>query len=129
MKKILNILLILTIILGVEAKVFALNFEEAFAQADKKPMVVLVYAQWAEDYQSSLQQYQTIKKDFSNKFNFVELDIATKEAKAFNDKFHIYPKLPYVLMFRDGGKVSRYIPRDCTTSASCMSSKLKSFIQ
>ena len=110
-------------------QVKALSFEEAFSQVSRTPMVVLIYADWANGYESSIAQFRIAKNALSNNFNFVELDITKKEARAFNEKFHIYPKLPYILMFRDGGKVSRYIPRDCAQSSACVISKLKSFIQ
>ena len=129
MKKFYTILSLLFLMLSFQPKALALNFQEAFGQVDKKPVVVLIYAQWADNYQAVLQQYRSIKGQFGNKFNFVELDIASNDAKAFSERYHIYPKLPYIIMFRDGGKISRYIPRDCASSASCTSSKLRAFIQ
>ena len=92
-------------------------------------MVVLIYAQWSDGVTDVLQKYETVKRDFSGVFNFTSLDIASKDAKFFNSKFHIYPNLPYMLMFRDNGKVSRYIPQNCVSDVSCVKSKLKSFIQ
>lgn len=129
MKKILGLILILIISLLSANKINAMTFEEAYSQAYSTPMVVLVYAQWADNYQNYLQQFRTVQGEFGKTFNFVEMNIASKDTKAFNEKYHIYPKLPYVLMYRDGGKVSRYIPRDCASSASCITSKLKTFIQ
>ena len=128
MKKILSVLFILVGMLSI-GKVSAMTFEQAFSQANTTPMVVLVYAQWADGYQNYIQQFRTVQNELGKSFNFVEMDIASKDTKAFNDRYHIYPKLPYVLMYRDGGKVSRYIPRDCASNASCMSTKLRSFIQ
>lgn len=107
----------------------AMSFEEAYSQADKTPMVTLIYAQWADNFQGYVTSFNTVKEQLSGSFNFVELDIASKDAKLFNSKYHIYPNLPYVLMFRDGGKVSRYVPRDCALDSACLISKLKSFIQ
>ncbi len=129
MKKMLNLLLVFALMIFASVKVSALTFEEAFNQADRKPMVVLIYAQWADGYQTTLQQYRTVKAQMGNKFNFVELDIASKDTKSFNSRYHIYPNLPYILMFRDGGRVSRYIQRSCAADAACTTSKLKSFIQ
>lgn len=129
MKKIINIfLLFLALFTVFSVKANAMNFQQAFSQVGSKPMVVLIYATWADGYQNTLAQYREVKTKFGNTFNFVELDIASKDAKAFNEKYHIYPKLPYILMFRDGGKVSRYISRDCAASSSCTESKLKSFV-
>ena len=107
----------------------AMTFDEAYSDVSRTPMVVLLYADWADGAQNCIQQYRTVQAELSEQFNFTELNITKPEAKSFNEKYHIYPKLPYVLMFRDGGKISRYIPRDCANSASCISSKLKSFIQ
>ncbi len=128
MKKIFNLLLALALMLLFSVAVKALTFEEAFSQTDKKPMVAIIYAQWADDYQNFLNNYRAVQEDFEGVYNFTELDITTKDAKFFNSKFHIYPNLPYVLMFRDNGKVSRYIPKDCAKDLSCMRSKLKSFV-
>ena len=128
MKKLFSLLVVFFMFITT-IKAEALSFEDAFTETNKTPMVLLIYANWAENYQSVQEQYKQVQAELGSKFNFVELDIASNEAKAFNDKFHIYPKLPYILMFRDGGKVSRYIPRDCASSASCVSSKLRSFIQ
>ncbi|MBQ7763972.1 hypothetical protein IJ384_01245 [bacterium] len=128
MKKILLTFSFLISLLLVQS-VKAMTFDEAFAQNDRKPMVILIYAQWADGAQNCMMQYRMAQSELSDKFNFVELDIAKPEAKSFNNRYHIYPKLPYILMFRDNGKVSRYIQRDCASSASCIVSKLKTFIQ
>lgn len=129
MKRILSFLFLVFLALISISKAYAMNFEQAFNQVNSKPMVVLAYAQWAENYQNYIQQFRTVQAELGDKYNFVEMDIASKDTKAFNERYHIYPKLPYVLMYRDGGKVSRYIPRECASNASCMSTKLKSFIQ
>lgn len=110
-------------------KAHSMNFEEAFSASENTPMVVLVYAQWADNYQNYIQQFKLAEKQMGNKFNFVEMDIASKDAKEFNSRYHIYPNLPYILMYRNGGRVSRYIDRNCSASASCIVPKLKSFIQ
>jgi hypothetical protein len=128
MKKILNLLLIFLFIIFTCIKSEALNFEEAFNQSSSKPMVALIYAQWADDYSNYLQAFNLTKTQMGDKYNFVELDIASEDTKFFNEKFHIYPNLPYILMFRDGGKVSRYIQKDCALDSQCIVTKLKSFI-
>ena len=128
MKKLSKLLSVLAIMLLFSATSNAITFEEAYTQTDKKPMVALIYAQWADEDKTFLNTYRSIQEDFTNSYNFVELDIASKDAKFFNTKFHIYPNLPYILMFRDNGKVSRYIPKNCTEDAACIRNKLKSFI-
>ena len=127
MKKIFNLLLIVALFVGVGLRANALTFEEAYNESNKKPMVALIYAQWAEDCQTYLNVFKTIQDEFSDNYNFVELDIASKDTKFFNSKYHIYPNLPYILMYRDGGKVSRYLPNSCAKDEACIITKLKSF--
>ncbi len=124
-----RLFIIITMLFITTTSTKALNFEEAFNQTSRTPMVMLIYANWADGYENCIVQFRTTQRALGNKFNFVELDIANKDAKAFNRRFHIYPNLPYILMFRDGGKVSRYIPQDCANSSACVIPKLKSFIQ
>ncbi len=129
MKKMLTVLFLLIMSVCTIIKANAMTFEEAFAKSDTTPIVVLVYAQWADNYQSYIQQFREAKKQLGDTFNFVEMDIASKDTKAFNSRYHIYPNIPYVLMYRNGGRVSRYIDRNCAATTSCMVPKLKSFIQ
>lgn len=129
MKKMLNILFLLLLSICTVSKANSMTFEEAFEKSDTTPMVLLVYAQWADNYQGHIQQFREAKKQLGDTFNFVEMDIASKDAKAFNSRYHIYPNVPYVLMYRNKGRVSRYIDRNCAAAASCMVPKLKSFIQ
>lgn len=127
MKKFAYLLIVaLFMFIGVKANA-SVSFEQAFSQVSSKPMLVVVYANWADDYTRYLNNFRELEKTFGNEFNYVELDIASKDAKHFNSRYHIYPNLPYVLMYRDGGKVSRYIQRNCAASTSCMIPKIKSF--
>ena len=126
MKKILTLLAALFVLTTVKAS--ALTFEEAYAQASTKPMLVLVYAEWADQYMDYLQAFNTLETQFGENYNFVYLNIASPDTKAFNARYHIYPNLPYILMFRDGGKVSRYVPKNCILEESCVVPKIKSFI-
>ncbi|MBE7711637.1 MAG: hypothetical protein E7Z92_05810 [Cyanobacteria bacterium SIG31] len=130
MKKILKLSLLILFLSFVCCKSSqAINFEEAYNNADRTPMIVLVYADWAEEYQRALQSFRSIQSDFVGDYNFVELDIAKPEAKFFNTKYHIYPNAPYALLFKDGGRSSRYIPRDCVLDSACITNKLKLFLQ
>ena len=126
MKKLLSFLFLFVLLIAGSLKAKALTFEEAYN--DQKPMLILVYAEWADNYSSYLNTFNALEDVYGDKFNFVALDIAKADAKAFNARYHIYPNLPYMLMFRDNGKVSRYIQRDCILNESCVNSRLKSFI-
>lgn len=128
MKKILSIFLFLMFVFCLKS--YALTFEEGYSESSRTPVVVLVYAQWADGYQELLQEYRSIQNSkLSQNFNFVELDIASKDARFYNSKFDIYTNLPYVLMLREGGKIARFIHKDCVLDSACMEAKLRSFIQ
>ena len=129
MKKILPILFVSILMSFSILKAQALTFEEAFNQSDSKPMLVVIYANWADGYQNYLDAFSALEPVYGDKFNYVTLDIASEDARFFNDRYHIYPKLPYILMFKDGGKVSRYVQRECILNNSCLNSRIKSFIQ
>ena len=127
MKKVAYLLLVaLFLFLGVRANA-SVSFDEAFSKANSKPMLVLVYADWADNYEVFLEKFRGLESEFGDEFNYVELDIAKPEAKSFNARYHIYPNLPYILMYRDGGKVSRYIQRNCAINESCMIPRIRSF--
>lgn len=126
MKKFLTLLTAVLVLFA--AKANAMTFDEAYAQSTAKPMLVLVYADWADNAQSYVQAFNGLQAEFGETYNFVDLNIASPDTKAFNARYHIYPNLPYILMFRDGGKVSRYIPRNCILDESCLIPKLKSFV-
>ena len=106
----------------------AMSFQEALNVCSSKPMIVIVYANWAENYQFYLDKFRGLEQIFGDKLNYVELDIASADAKSFNMRYHIYPNLPYILMFRNDGKVSRYIQRNCAANESCMVPRIKSFM-
>lgn len=125
-KFLFSFFLLFSVVLKSDASI---SFDEAFEQSDKKPMLVLVYADWAENYENYLEKFRNLEKEFGETFNYVELNIASPDTKSFNTRYHIYPNLPYVLMFRNNGKVSRYVQRNCVSSESCIVPRLKQFIQ
>jgi len=125
MKKFLSLLFLLTMLLINANRANAMNYEEA--SKDSKPMALLVYASWADGIDKVKQTFDTLSEKYGNKYNFVSMDIASQDTKAFNKKYHIYPNLPYVLLFKDGGKVSRYLQKNCAEDSSCFASKLDMF--
>ena len=102
-----------------------MTFAQGIAQS--KPMALYLYADWADGAKQGLAVFNQMKPKFSSRYNFVTLNIADPDAKAFNKMYHIYPNLPYVLLFRDGTKFSRFINMDCVNSTSCFSDKLDVF--
>lgn len=128
MKKILTILTVLIVtVFGMQAS-NALTFSEGYQQTNSKPMLLVIYAPWTDGHQSIVQNFLALKKTYGDKINFVALDIANPDAKAFNEKFHINPKLPYVAMFRDGGRVIRYVQKDCALNQACLADKVRAFM-
>ena len=130
MKKmfVLGILLII-LFLGLKVSAKSLTYPEAFSQISRKPMAVLIYADWADNFQGCIMSFRNLQNSsMGQSFNFVELDIASKETKVFNDKYKISTKLPYIMLLRNEGKVSRIIPRDCASDSSCVIPKMKAFI-
>ena len=104
------------------------TFAKAYEQNDNKPMMVLVYATWADGYQNAIQQFRKVQQKYGNTYNYIELDIATPDAKSYSDKFMITSGLPYIMLFRNNCKISRCIEKDCASSASCIISKAQFFI-
>ena len=129
MNKLLKIVLICVAFIGIVNKANSMTFEEAYEKSYSKPGVVLVYAKWAEGAEGTLKQYRQVANYLKSIYNFSELDLASEDAKFFNTKYDIYKNLPYAMTFRDGGKICRYIPRECSSDAKCLAEKLKSFIK
>lgn len=104
----------------------AMSYDEAIKQP--KPMVLLIYADWAEGLDKVNQNFDNAQKQYGATYNFVKMNIASSEAKNFNKKYYFYPNLPYALLIRDGGKVSRYLQKDNINDASAFAERLKAFI-
>ena len=124
MKKLLVLLTLLLFTVDVKA---AMTFEEAFKDSNK-PMAVIVYANWATDYSEAINRFRVAGLNYINDYNFVELNIADEDAKNYTEIYPIVAKLPYIMLYRGRGKVSRYLDRNCTSDISCIESKLNMFI-
>lgn len=110
----------------------AISFNDAISQSGTKPVFIIVYAKWAPDYQSHLNNFNTLKQALGNSVNFVEIDISNpnnKQAADFNKKYYVYPNVPYVIMLRSSGNVCRYIPNECSKDYSCMNAKATAFLK
>lgn len=126
MKKILaTLFLFVAFAIGIQ-EVNAINYDEAIKQS--KPIVLLVYADWADDLIKVNQSFESAQKQYGNTYNFVRLNIASSEAKNFNKKYYFYPNLPYILLLRDNGRVSRYLTKENAIDLSSFYEKLKFFI-
>ena len=129
MKKLFSILFVIGCLLCSVLKTQAMTFDEAFSKTDKTPMVVLVYANWADGYQTCLNAFREVESQLGDSFNYVELDIASKDAKSYNSKYPFQQNIPYVMVYRNMGKVSRILNSDCAKSSSCIIHKIKTFLQ
>ena len=102
-----------------------MKYEDAINQS--KPIAMLIYANWADEVVPSKQAFNNLAIKYANKYNFVTINIGTEEAKAFNKTYTIYADVPYLLLFKDRGRFSRYIKRDCLLNESCINGKLDIF--
>lgn len=124
-KKLAILFLFVAFAMGVQTAK-AMNYDEAMKQS--KPIALLIYADWAEGLDKVNQSFDSAQKQYGTTYNFVKMNIASSEAKNFNKKYYFYPNLPYALLIRDGGKVSRYLQKDNINDASVFAERLKSFI-
>lgn len=107
-------------------KANAMTFQEAMAQ--DKPVALLVYANWADGVNEMRQQFNNMSQTFGDRYNFVTLDIASQDTKYFNSMYHIYPNLPYVLFFKNNGKITRYLQKQCIMDTACFKERLEFFL-
>ena len=128
MKRIFNLVLIFTCLITFGLKANAMTYQEAYAATSSKPMMVIIFANWADQYQECLNKFRAMQSSMSEIYNFAELDLASPDTKAFNQKFYVYPNLPYVMLIKKNGKVFRYIESDCVLNDSCFSSRAQAFI-
>ena len=125
MKKLLSTFILLMLLLVGVQKANAMKYDNALNQS--KPMAIFIYAPWADGYSTAMQAFNAMESKYGSKYNFVTMNIATDEAKTFNKTFFIYPNLPYVLLFREKGKVIRFLKTDCVNDSSCFSNRLDLF--
>lgn len=125
MKKILSILFLLTLVFANAQQAQAIKYDEAINQS--KPMALFIYASWADDVDKMKQAFDTMESKYNKTYNFISMDIASSDTKEFNKKYPIYANLPYVLLFKDRGKISRYLQKNCVLDSSCFAEKLNFF--
>lgn len=106
----------------------ASNFTFEQGMNSKKPMVVLLYAPWSDGTVTANKNMIALKKAYGAKANFISLNIAAAETKAYNKLLPIQPNLPNIMMFKDKAKISRFIPKDCVLDYACVSKKAGSFL-
>mgnify|MGYP004499301465 FL=1 len=126
MKKILTTLVLLLTLINGALSVKAMNYDEAIKQS--KPIVLLIYSDWADDLDKVNKSFVDAQNSYSNTYNFVRLNIASQEAKNFNKKYYFYPNLPYILLLKDSGRISRYLTKENIINTSSFYEKLKFFI-
>ena len=125
-KTLVSVFLLTCLFFSTNSAKAAMNYEDAINQS--KPVAILVYANWATDADKAVKAFKALEQTYSDKFNFVLMNIADETTKPFNEVYHIYPKMPYMLLFRDKGKFSRYLQKDCLLNNSCVDEKIKFFI-
>ena len=129
MKKFFNVLIILSILVFASEKVCSIQFNDGIAQSSQKPFMVLLYANWANDYDQYLGVFRTTQSLLANRFNYLELNVSDEDMAFFNQKYVLYQNVPYILMFRSNGKISSYIDNNCAKDTACIIDKAKRFIR
>ena len=124
MKKFILMLALLAFTLQANA---AMPYKDAAAKNDREPMAILVYADWAQNYDYALTIFRKLQDTLGKSYNFVELNIASKDAKDYTETYSIMPKLPYIILYRGNGKFQRVLDRNCATDLNCAIPKMKSF--
>lgn len=124
MKKLLSILTLILLMVPAQA---ASKYDSAYSVSDTTPMAVFVYADWADNYDGYLNVFRTVQQKMGDTYNYVELDIASEDAKAYSEQNVILPRLPYIMLYRSKCKFARLIDRNCASSAECIIPKMKSF--
>lgn len=124
MKKLFTSLFLLLLTISTTC-VKAITYDDAIAQ--KKPCAILIYADWADNINSVSSTFNELEKSYVNQYNFVKINISKEEAKAFNKTNYIYPNLPYVMLYKERGRISRYLPQSCVFDSSCIKDKMDLF--
>ncbi len=127
MKKIIITLLVLLSITLTTQVTKAMSYADAIKS--NKPMALLIYATWADDASNVMGKFKAQEAKYGDLYNFVLLDIASEDTKEYNKKYQIYSNLPYVILYRDNGKISRYLQKNCILEDSCFTEKLDFFIR
>lgn len=123
MKNLLLIFIFIFVIFCTEAK--AVTYSEAITKS--KPCAVIIYADWADDLESVMSVFDSMEQVYGKKYNFVKLDIASSETKKFNKTYYIYPNLPYIMLFKEKGKTSRFLTKDCINDSACIKDRFDFF--
>jgi hypothetical protein len=130
MKRVVFLLIAFLLFITVSpAKIEAKSFQEAQGEMSGKPLIILIYAQWADNYQSAVNELKLVENKYLSQYNFVALDIAKEDAKFYNAKYNIAPNLPYIVIYKQGGKISRFLTGDCTFDSKCIENKMNLFLQ
>ena len=127
MKKIFSLSLFLVFIFGFFMQAKAMGFVEAYNKSASKPAAILVYADWASNIDGVLNNFRKVQAKQKDKYNFVILNIADRQAKVFNSKYYFYSGIPYIFLIKNNGKVTKVIQQDCLQSTSCIVDKMSTF--
>ena len=125
-----NLLVIFVLfIVSIQANAAVMKYSDAYEANDTKPMAVLVYANWAENYAGIYRQFRAVQQEMGDKYNYVELNIADRDTKDYLEKNVILTNPPYIMLYRGKCKFARIIEGDCASSSACIISKMKSFMR
>ena len=122
-----NLLIILGLFLGLfgfKLSAEAISLESALQS--NSPMVLFVYAEWA-DYRDVYDSLKVAKASHPE-YNFVKVDLNTEDAKyLFEDRRFIVSTVPMVMIAKKSGRINKVISNDCAADSKCLAKELKHF--
>lgn len=125
MKKLFLSLLITVLTVFAAGTVKADDFQDFIHQNTR--CAVLVTANWAEKAEEIQTAFTDAENTYAGKYSFKIINIASPETKEFNKSNYIYTNLPYIVLYKEKGRMSRWINRDCILNSSCMKDKFELF--
>lgn len=126
MKKIFALIIIMLMSLQANA---TMKFSDAYEMNDSKPMAVLVYSDKSSDYQFMIAQFKATENKLGDLYNFVELNLSSRDVLDYTQKNVILTNLPYIMLYRSKCKFARVIDSSCAADVSCSVSKMRTFIR
>ena len=127
MKKVLMLFIVMLLSLAAVKAGSSVTFEDGIKE--NTPLMVLITAPWVDNASEIQSTFIELAESNTNHYNYSIVDISNASAKEFNKSFMIHMNLPYVMLFKDQGKISRLVNRDCIETSSCFSDKIKFFLK
>lgn len=113
---------------------YVANSSETFISYDyaiksSKPTVILFYANWCTYCRRFMPKFNSVAKLYSDKFNFVKINIEASDKNAMLSKKYRIETLPTVYVVEPKYKVKRVISPYSYDSTSSFKSELNTYLK